>query len=238
MPVYTGDYLRDTQHLSCSEHGIYFKLLMHCWDQRGPAPLDERKLQGIVNARSADEIEALRRVLREFFTAMEDGWYNRRMQLEVERAGTISAQRSEAGRKGYESRAKQLPNKSQANAEHVHLPPPPPLQPPPPPQEKPNPARKRADGPVDWPCPPRVEPSSWALWLEVRRVKKAPMTALALAAALKVIAQAGEHAQEVVAAAALSNWTGLHLPRHLASREDEDFDPVAAARRRHAGNVV
>ena len=58
LPLFTGDYIRDTQHLSCSEHGIFLKLLMHCWDQKGAAPLDERKLCGIVNARSSDEIEA------------------------------------------------------------------------------------------------------------------------------------------------------------------------------------
>ena len=43
LPLFTGDYLRDTQHLSCSEHGIFLKLLMHCWDQKGPAPLLEEE---------------------------------------------------------------------------------------------------------------------------------------------------------------------------------------------------
>lgn len=116
MPVYTGDYLRDTQHLSMSEHGCYLKLLMHCWDQKGPAPLDERKLCGIVNARSSDEILALRRVLEEFFTKMDDGWYNHRMQREIERSENISKARSTAGKAGYQAKAKQLLSKSQARA--------------------------------------------------------------------------------------------------------------------------
>ena len=116
MPVYTGDYLRDTQHLSCSEHGIFLKLLMYCWDQKGPAPIDERRLCGIVNARSGDEIEAMRRVLAEFFIRMEDGYYNKRMQTEIERASSISLARSAAGHKGYEARAKQLPSKCLASA--------------------------------------------------------------------------------------------------------------------------
>lgn len=101
MPLYTGDYLRDTLHLSCSEHGIYLKLLMHCWDQKGPAPLDEHKLMGIVNARSGDEIEAMRRVLGEFFVCMDDGYYNQRMQREIERRGNISGNPSAAGKKSY-----------------------------------------------------------------------------------------------------------------------------------------
>ena len=96
LPLYTGYYLRDTQHLSCSEHGIFLKFLMHCWDQKGPLPKDERKLMGICNARSGDEVEAMRRVLNEFFTAMDDGHYNGRMQREIDRAEAISGQRSKA----------------------------------------------------------------------------------------------------------------------------------------------
>lgn len=116
LPLYTGDYLRDTQHLSCAEHGIYLKLLIHCWDQQGPVPLDERKLFGIVNARSSDEIEAMRRVLSEFFVQMDDGWYNKRMQQELERAAAISNKRKSAGAKGYQAKAKQMLSNCPASA--------------------------------------------------------------------------------------------------------------------------
>ena len=120
MPIYTGDYLRDTQHLDCAEHGIYFKFLMYCWDQKGPLPRDERKLQGICNARSGSEIEAMRRIVSEFFVGMEDGFYNRRMQLEVERAENLSNKRSKAGFAGYQAKAKLLNKKNvQAIAKQV-----------------------------------------------------------------------------------------------------------------------
>lgn len=144
LPLYTGDYLRDTQHLSMSEHGSFLKLLMYCWDQKGPAPLDERRLMGICNARSTDEIEAMRRVLSEFFIAMDDGHYNRRMQLEIERSASISAARSVAGKLGYEAKAKLLLSKSQASAKQVPLPPPPQPSPPPPPHppQTPDPANQ------------------------------------------------------------------------------------------------
>lgn len=128
LPLYTGDYIRDTQHLSCSEHGIFLKLLMHCWDQKGPAPLDERKLCGIVNARSSDEIEALRRILAEFFVRMEDGHYNKRMQQEIQRCEAISEARSGAGRAGANERmrrlranAKQMPSNCVASDKQVTL---------------------------------------------------------------------------------------------------------------------
>jgi uncharacterized protein YdaU (DUF1376 family) len=114
LPLYTGDYLRDTRHLTPQKHGVYLLLLMHCWDQKGPLPLDEQECAGIANCRSADEIESLRYVLDRYFVRMEDGYYQGRMQREVERAGNISKVRSEAGHKGFEARAKHLLSKSRA----------------------------------------------------------------------------------------------------------------------------
>lgn len=119
LALYTGDYLRDTRHLTPLRHGVYMLLLMHCWDSRGPVPLDEQECAGIANCRSADEIEALRYILGKYFTRMEDGWYNSRMQREIERAQSISAARSHAGFKGYEARAKQLPSKSNASVSNT-----------------------------------------------------------------------------------------------------------------------
>jgi uncharacterized protein YdaU (DUF1376 family) len=128
LPLFTGDYRRDTAHLTPLKHGIYLLLLMHCWDQKGPVPLDEQESAGICNCRSADEIESLRYVLGKYFTRCEDGWYNQRMQSEIERSENISRARSQAGRAGYEARSKQLPRKrqaiagkNQAFAKQVHL---------------------------------------------------------------------------------------------------------------------
>jgi uncharacterized protein YdaU (DUF1376 family) len=98
LPFYTGDYLRHTRHLSIAEHGAYFLLITYCWDMEGPAPLDERKLFGICNARSSDEMEAVRRVLKEFFIKMEDGWYNKRVMEELEKLKAKYQQAVEAGK--------------------------------------------------------------------------------------------------------------------------------------------
>ena len=116
LPWYTGDYLRDTRHLSPLKHGVYLLLLAHCWDQKGPIPLDEQECAGIANCRSSDEIESLRYIVARYFIRMEDGYYNARMQKEIERAESISHARSDAGRKGYQAKAKHLLSKSQATA--------------------------------------------------------------------------------------------------------------------------
>jgi uncharacterized protein YdaU (DUF1376 family) len=111
IPLYTGDYLRDTRHLSPMEHGIYLLLLMYCWDKHGFAPLEERQLFGICNARSNDEMEAVRRVLKEFFVQGAEGWYNPRLMRELDEAhakheAAIERMRlgSEYGRKSAEAR--------------------------------------------------------------------------------------------------------------------------------------
>lgn len=116
LPLYTGDYLRDTRHLTPMKHGVYLLLLMHCWDQKGPLPLDEQECAGIANCRSGDEIVALRYVLEKYFIRMDDGWYNLRMTKEVKRSESISSARSKAGKLGYQAKAKQLLSNSQASA--------------------------------------------------------------------------------------------------------------------------
>lgn len=104
LPWYTGDYRRDTPHLSMMEHGAYRQMLDFCWDQRGPLPLDERRIFAICNARSAEEMGAVRNVLAEFFVKMDDGHYNKRIQQEIERCSAISGKRAGAARERWKAR--------------------------------------------------------------------------------------------------------------------------------------
>lgn len=124
MPFYTGDYLRDTRHLTPLKHGVYLLLLMHCWDQKGPAPLDEQECAGIANCRSADEIDSLRYVLDRYFVRLDDGWYNKRMMQEIESANALSSKRSGAAHARWEARQKlkdiQVQSMSNASAMQVH----------------------------------------------------------------------------------------------------------------------
>lgn len=208
LPLFTGDYLRDTQHLSMSEHGAFLKLLMFCWDQKGPAPLDERKLCGIVNARSGDEVEALRRVLSEFFVRMEDGFYNKRMQREVERSEVLSRSRSDAGRKGYEAKAKQLPSKSQAIAKQEHL------TPSPSPslsstQDQTKGRKTKSTLGVAELVSMGVDRQHGEDWLRARKEKRLPLTLTALDGVKAEAEKAGMTLPQAIAKAAGEGWGGF-----------------------------
>jgi uncharacterized protein YdaU (DUF1376 family) len=211
LALYTGDYLRDTRHLTPLRHGVYFLLLMHCWDSRGPVPLDEQECAGIANCRSADEIDALRYILTKYFVRMDDGWYNSRMQREIERAQSISAARSNAGFKGYQAKAKQLPSKRQASAST----PPPPLTTTT--TTTTNAVTNTNKGKVKnttHPAGAFVRPDdcpeqAWDDWLKARKVKRLPNTSTAWAGFLREVGKAGTTPALAIQTCAERGWAGF-----------------------------
>ena len=46
MPLYVGDYLRDTRDLNTLQHGAYLLLIMHYW-QHDALPSDDARLAAI-----------------------------------------------------------------------------------------------------------------------------------------------------------------------------------------------
>lgn len=208
LPLYTGDYLRDTRHLTPLKHGIYLLLLMHCWDQRGPLPLDEQETAGISNCRSADEIEALRYVLDRYFIRMTDGWYNKRMQVEVERSENISKARSDAGKRGYEAKAKQLLTKSQASDS---TPTPTTISTTTPTTKNQKDIAPRKTRGTVFVLPEWLKPHEdvWNAWVEARTKAKHPPTDWAKQLAvrkLEVMKEDGHNPRGLLAEAAFHNW--------------------------------
>ncbi len=95
MPLYVGDYLADTGHLTATEHGAYLLLLMHHW-QRGSLPADDALLARIARIHPPHWTRT-KAVLLPFFEIQEDGsWMNKRLVLEISRAGEIAQKRSQA----------------------------------------------------------------------------------------------------------------------------------------------
>jgi uncharacterized protein YdaU (DUF1376 family) len=95
MPWYIGDYLRDTQHLTCEQHGAYLLLLAHCWEH-GAIPLNDHERAAIAKL-SPKRWSAIKAPLVRFFGS--DGT-QKRVTSELAKAEIISVKRKIAGAKG------------------------------------------------------------------------------------------------------------------------------------------
>ncbi len=72
MPVFIGDYLADTMHLSTEQHGAYLLLLFHLW-RRGILHDDDSTLAQITGL-SKTAWSLARPVLAEFFQIHDGLW--------------------------------------------------------------------------------------------------------------------------------------------------------------------
>jgi uncharacterized protein YdaU (DUF1376 family) len=95
MPLYVGDYLGDTGHLTTAQHGAYLLLMMHYW-RKGELPDDDRQLSKITKLPLRTWCE-YRPMLQDFFY---DGWKHKRIDAELARMMQVSAKRAIAGQKG------------------------------------------------------------------------------------------------------------------------------------------
>ena len=213
MNWYTGDYLRDTRHLTPLKHGCYMLLLMHCWDSRGPVPLDEQECAGIANCRSSDEIDSMRYVIDRYFVRMEDGFYNTRMQREIEKAQALSAKRSHAGFVGYKAVSKSLKKKDiQASARQVsgncsasasntntntNL------------NTNTNKVKNTTPASRTMLCPDRVSTEVWEDFLLLRKQKKAAVTGTALVGIQREAEKAGISLDAALRMCCERGWAGF-----------------------------
>ena len=86
--LYPSDYLADTAHLGLTEHGVYWRLLLHYYQHRQPISSDIDKVCRIVLATSPEERRTVEYILTEFFvlTPLDDGtqvWRHLRADREI-----------------------------------------------------------------------------------------------------------------------------------------------------------
>jgi uncharacterized protein YdaU (DUF1376 family) len=94
MPVYIGDYLADTMHLSTEQHGAYLLLLFHLW-RRGILHDDDVVLAQITGLDPGAWSNS-RAVLAGFFEIHDGLWRHRR--VEQERSRTAAKQQSNSNK--------------------------------------------------------------------------------------------------------------------------------------------
>jgi uncharacterized protein YdaU (DUF1376 family) len=136
MPLYVGDYLGDTGHLTTTQHGAYLLLIMHYW-RKGEVPDDDKQLAKITKL-PLKAWEAHREIIQDFFY---DGWQHKRLNAELAKMMKVSSARAIAGQKGgigsalsrmrlenaalskhvpRQAIAQQMPSKPTANVDHSH----------------------------------------------------------------------------------------------------------------------
>lgn len=104
MPLYVGDYLTDTAHLTTLQHGCYLLLLMVYW-RGGPLPDDDVKLARICKITLTKWKREVAPVLRPFFRPSNGRLFQKRSEQERSKA----MRKTEAKQL---ARMKQLSNKS------------------------------------------------------------------------------------------------------------------------------
>jgi uncharacterized protein YdaU (DUF1376 family) len=95
MPLYVGDYLGDTGHLTTTQHGAYLLLMMHYW-RKGELPDDDRQLSKITKLPLKTWCD-YRSTLQDFF---HEGWKHKRIDAELAKMVRVSEKRAIAGQKG------------------------------------------------------------------------------------------------------------------------------------------
>jgi uncharacterized protein YdaU (DUF1376 family) len=96
MPLYVGDYLRDTSRLSTIQHGAYLLLICDYW-VNGPLPDDDALLAAIVRAPLAEWQRHIRPRIAPFFKVLEGRWQHKRIDAELAKASARYNQRVNAG---------------------------------------------------------------------------------------------------------------------------------------------
>src|SRR5258707_1410875 len=94
MPLYVGDYLGDTGHLTTTQHGAYLLLMMHYW-RKGELPDDDRQLSKIAKL-PLKTWGDYRASLQDFFY---EGWKDKRIDPELAKMRAGSEKQSIAGHK-------------------------------------------------------------------------------------------------------------------------------------------
>ena len=89
MKLYIGDYLGDTQHLSCLEHGAYILLIMAYWQNGGPLKNDPKLLRRLTRTNPKEFQKVSENVLKMF--QVTDGMLvHKRVQKELTKREQVS----------------------------------------------------------------------------------------------------------------------------------------------------
>ena len=115
MQLYVGDYLADTTHLTCEQHGAYLLLLMTMWRHGATLPNDHKKLARITGL-TPRKFASVWAEISQFFVVEGETISNERLQKEHQKATEKSQTRARAGSKGGKAKSLKSNKQGLANA--------------------------------------------------------------------------------------------------------------------------
>lgn len=104
MPIYWGDYAKDTGHLGAVHHGAYMMLIKHYWVTGEPLPNDDAQLWRIACADSLAHWKKLKPIVLAFFQLRDGRLYHGRIEKELENAGQNANRRTGTARRAANAR--------------------------------------------------------------------------------------------------------------------------------------
>jgi uncharacterized protein YdaU (DUF1376 family) len=100
MPLFIGDYLKDTRMLSQGQHGAYLLLICHYWESRKPIPDNQSQLIRIGLAFTEEEQANIDFVLETFFEKTQFGYVHKKLDALIESHAEKAMKSRQNGAKG------------------------------------------------------------------------------------------------------------------------------------------
>jgi uncharacterized protein YdaU (DUF1376 family) len=194
-----GDYRRDTSHLTLLEHGIYRQLIDSYYLSEQPLCADEASLMRSHCVRSADEQQAFKNVLKDFFELHEDGWHHKGCEKIIDAYRVKSVKASASAKARWEKDANALPTHSERYANHKPITN----------NHKPitNIKTKAAGAAIG--CPNEVNQQIWSDFLATRKAAKAPVTQTAIDGISREAHKAGWTLEQALQECSTRGWRGF-----------------------------
>lgn len=106
MPIYWGDYAKDTGHLGAVHHGAYLMLIKHYWVTAKPLPADDSQLWRISCMNSLAAWLKIKAMILAFFEERDGFLHHERIEEEIAKAEGNAERRTEMARRAAEARWK------------------------------------------------------------------------------------------------------------------------------------